>query len=42
MEALNAKEDQTRKGKEEKYASSDLFIGLDNPFVATRYHSLVC
>lgn len=38
---INAKEIRHGKVSEIKYASSDLFIGLDNPFVATRYHSLV-
>lgn len=37
----NAKEIRHGKVSEIKYSSSELFINIDNPFVATRYHSLV-
>lgn len=37
----NAKEIRHGKVSEIKYCSSELFINIDNPFVATRYHSLV-
>ncbi|MGB7662542.1 MAG: aminodeoxychorismate/anthranilate synthase component II [Nitrososphaeraceae archaeon] len=38
---INAKEIRHGKVSQIRYASSDLFRNLDNPFVATRYHSLV-
>jgi anthranilate synthase component II len=38
---INAKEIKHGKTSEIQYYSSDLFSDLDNPFVATRYHSLV-
>lgn len=38
---INAKEIRHGKVSEIKYASSNLFLNLENPFVATRYHSLV-
>lgn len=38
---INAREIRHGKVSEIKYTSSDLFTNLDNPFVATRYHSLV-
>lgn len=38
---INAKEIRHGKVSEIQYTSSDLFINLDNPFAATRYHSLV-
>ena len=38
---INAKEIRHGKVSEIKYHSSELFVNIDNPFVATRYHSLV-
>lgn len=38
---INAKEIRHGKVSEIQYSSSDLFANLDNPFAATRYHSLV-
>lgn len=38
---INAKEIRHGKVSEIQYTSSDLFTNLDNPFAATRYHSLV-
>jgi anthranilate synthase component 2 len=38
---INAKEIRHGKVSEIKYRSSELFVNIDNPFVATRYHSLV-
>jgi anthranilate synthase component 2 len=38
---VNAKEIRHGKTSEIQYYSSNLFSNLDNPFVATRYHSLV-
>jgi anthranilate synthase component 2 len=38
---INAKEIRHGKVSKIEYSSSDLFINVDNPFVATRYHSLV-
>ena len=38
---INAKEIRHGKVSQIKYASSNLFVNLDNPFIATRYHSLV-
>lgn len=38
---INAKEIRHGKVSEIQYTSSNLFANLDNPFAATRYHSLV-
>ena len=38
---INAKEIRHGKVSEINYASSNLFLNIENPFVATRYHSLV-
>ncbi|HZD36928.1 MAG TPA: aminodeoxychorismate/anthranilate synthase component II [Nitrososphaeraceae archaeon] len=38
---INAKEIRHGKTSEIQYYSSNLFSNLDNPFIATRYHSLV-
>ena len=38
---INAKEIRHGKVSEIQYTSSDLFTNIDNPFAATRYHSLV-
>lgn len=38
---INAREIRHGKTSEIQYYSSNLFSNLDNPFVATRYHSLV-
>ncbi|MGH9983108.1 MAG: anthranilate synthase component II [Nitrososphaeraceae archaeon] len=38
---VNAKEIRHGKVSEIKYSPTNLFLNLENPFVATRYHSLV-